>query len=278
VYHVFDVIQTCLYIHKDTYCIRIYIHTYDIYTYIYIYVHARSRMYDDSYHNLYHVFDVTHKYVCIYIKIHTCKRIYIPYTYIHIYMYIHIYIYTRSSMHNDSYRNLYHVFDVMHKYVCMYIKIHTCTRICIHTYHTYTYIHIYMNVCIHVYTHTHTHIRSRMYDNSYRNFYHVFDVTHIYTLIYTYVYYYIYIHIHTYARCRMYDNSYHNFYHVFDVTQTVFVLGTRSGIIACLTPMERFALVVAALCHDLEHPGVNNMRLIQKAKQLRCVCACVCDE
>jgi hypothetical protein len=53
------------------------------------------------------------------------------------------------------------------------------------------------------------------------------------------------------VRDRMFDNPYHNFHHVFDVLQTTLVLGLRSGIIATLSTMERFALAVGALCHDL---------------------------
>lgn len=73
---------------------------------------------------------------------------------------------------------------------------------------------------------------------------------------------------------RMWDNPYHNFFHVFDVMQTVYSLGISTGLIETLSHWERFALIVAALCHDLEHPGVNNMLLIHKVDvdtQFRCV-------
>jgi hypothetical protein len=69
------------------------------------------------------------------------------------------------------------------------------------------------------------------------------------------------------VRSRMFDHPYHNFHHVFDVLQTTFVLGLRSGIIPTLSTMERFALAVAALCHDLEHPGISNLELLQSRRQ-----------
>ncbi|KAJ1464748.1 hypothetical protein T484DRAFT_1867930 [Baffinella frigidus] len=61
------------------------------------------------------------------------------------------------------------------------------------------------------------------------------------------------------VRESMYDNAYHNFYHVFDVTQTVSVMARRAGTLDRLNAWERFALLAAALCHDLEHPGVTSM-------------------
>ncbi|KAJ1480619.1 hypothetical protein T484DRAFT_1900840, partial [Baffinella frigidus] len=62
-------------------------------------------------------------------------------------------------------------------------------------------------------------------------------------------------------RESMYDNAYHNFYHVFDVTQTVSVIARRTGTLDRLNAWERFALLAAALCHDLEHPGVTSVFL-----------------
>ena len=59
------------------------------------------------------------------------------------------------------------------------------------------------------------------------------------------------------VREQMYDNPYHNWAHVFDVTQTLYVLATMTGTFERLDAWERFALLVAALCHDLEHPGVD---------------------
>ncbi|KAJ1471739.1 hypothetical protein T484DRAFT_1639619 [Baffinella frigidus] len=63
------------------------------------------------------------------------------------------------------------------------------------------------------------------------------------------------------VREGMHDNAYHNFYHVFDVTQTVSVMARRTGTLDRLNAWERFALLAAALCHDLEHPGVTSVFL-----------------
>jgi len=59
------------------------------------------------------------------------------------------------------------------------------------------------------------------------------------------------------VRASMLDNPYHNFYHVFDVMQTTNALATATGTMARLDAWERFALLSAALCHDMEHPGVS---------------------
>ena len=57
------------------------------------------------------------------------------------------------------------------------------------------------------------------------------------------------------------SNSYHSWIHVFDVTHTVYVLARDSGMMDTLHDIDRFALIVAALCHDLDHPGFSNMNL-----------------
>lgn len=55
-----------------------------------------------------------------------------------------------------------------------------------------------------------------------------------------------------------YLNPYHSFRHAFDVTQFCYMLLVLGGQrAASLTPVEALALVVAAICHDLEHPGTD---------------------
>src|SRR5690606_23428970 len=44
---------------------------------------------------------------------------------------------------------------------------------------------------------------------------------------------------------------YHNFYHAIDVTQFAFVLLNTKKIGSLLTPLDKFAVLVAALCHDI---------------------------
>lgn len=54
---------------------------------------------------------------------------------------------------------------------------------------------------------------------------------------------------------RMNDVPYHNFYHVADVAHTVYRMITLSDCFTCMSQLEKFALMVAAVCHDMDHPG-----------------------
>ena len=58
------------------------------------------------------------------------------------------------------------------------------------------------------------------------------------------------------------DNPYHCFKHAFDVTHTtyLYVLSVRKQV--NLSQIEMFCLLVAALVHDMDHPGVTNAYLI----------------
>ena len=58
------------------------------------------------------------------------------------------------------------------------------------------------------------------------------------------------------------ENPYHNFRHGCDVAHTVYKLITDSRIHIILSQLEVFALVTAALAHDIGHPGLNNGYLI----------------
>jgi len=53
-------------------------------------------------------------------------------------------------------------------------------------------------------------------------------------------------------------NEYHNFTHAFDVMQTVFVFLSDSNARSFLTSLDVFGLLVAAICHDVEHDGFTN--------------------
>lgn len=48
---------------------------------------------------------------------------------------------------------------------------------------------------------------------------------------------------------------YHNFFHVVDVTHAAFRFIRLAGGRARMSPAEKLALMVAALCHDMDHPG-----------------------
>lgn len=58
------------------------------------------------------------------------------------------------------------------------------------------------------------------------------------------------------------ENPYHNFRHGCDVAHTVYKLITDSRIHMVLSQLEVFALITAALAHDIGHPGLNNGYLI----------------
>lgn len=54
------------------------------------------------------------------------------------------------------------------------------------------------------------------------------------------------------------ENSYHNFRHAFNVVQTLHVFLTTYEAKKFFSTIDIFALLFAAVCHDIEHPGFNN--------------------
>lgn len=64
------------------------------------------------------------------------------------------------------------------------------------------------------------------------------------------------------------DVPYHNFLHAFDVTQTTFCMLTTMGGRDLLQPIEIYALMLSALFHDLEHPGLNNAYHVKAGTEL----------
>ncbi|KAL0207496.1 hypothetical protein P9112_012124 [Eukaryota sp. TZLM1-RC] len=63
-------------------------------------------------------------------------------------------------------------------------------------------------------------------------------------------------------------NPYHNFHHAVDVSQGVFVFLKHALPEQFVTPLMALALMTAGLCHDIEHPGLNNAFLIQSKSPL----------
>ncbi|EER07336.1 cyclic nucleotide phosphodiesterase, putative [Perkinsus marinus ATCC 50983] len=76
------------------------------------------------------------------------------------------------------------------------------------------------------------------------------------------------------------DNPYHNFYHAYQVMSCVGYVMFNAGCsvrpggpaggprdVIC-TPLEEFSLLIAALCHDVNHPGFNNDYFIKGRKHL----------
>lgn len=72
------------------------------------------------------------------------------------------------------------------------------------------------------------------------------------------------------AICENYqDNPFHNFYHAFSVCQMIFALSeAHSQFSKFLTLSDTFALLISALGHDLNHPGVTNVFMINSRHSL----------
>jgi len=65
--------------------------------------------------------------------------------------------------------------------------------------------------------------------------------------------------------------AYHNFLHVCDVTHSVYRMISLVDPILTFTTIERLGLMVAALGHDLGHPGINNAFLVNTRDSLATV-------
>jgi 3'5'-cyclic nucleotide phosphodiesterase len=63
-------------------------------------------------------------------------------------------------------------------------------------------------------------------------------------------------------------NQFHNAMHAADVAHTVSYCISNSGVGHLLSSYEQFACLTAAMCHDFDHPGVNNTYLSQTGHPL----------
>ena len=61
---------------------------------------------------------------------------------------------------------------------------------------------------------------------------------------------------------RYKDVPYHNFWHCVDVAHTTFLCLSKTRHRTAVTLQESLALLVAAVCHDLEHPGTLRMAML----------------
>lgn len=66
-------------------------------------------------------------------------------------------------------------------------------------------------------------------------------------------------------------NPYHNGIHACDVTQALNCLISTEKIYAKLTPLELLGALMAAMIHDVDHPGVNQNYLVNSSDHLATV-------
>ena len=64
------------------------------------------------------------------------------------------------------------------------------------------------------------------------------------------------------------ENPYHCAMHAADVTQGTYSLMSSCSLFQSLLPIEALALLVSAIVHDVDHPGVNNMFLVNSEDAL----------
>jgi hypothetical protein len=64
------------------------------------------------------------------------------------------------------------------------------------------------------------------------------------------------------------DNPYHCAMHAADVTQGTYSLMCACGLFQSLPPVEALALLVSAIVHDIDHPGVSNGFLVNSESPL----------
>ncbi|XP_048758598.2 dual 3',5'-cyclic-AMP and -GMP phosphodiesterase 11-like isoform X2 [Ostrea edulis] len=64
------------------------------------------------------------------------------------------------------------------------------------------------------------------------------------------------------------DVTYHNWRHAFNVAQTMFCMLKSGQMDNILTETEKLALIIACLCHDLDHRGTNNQFQIKTSSPL----------
>lgn len=63
-------------------------------------------------------------------------------------------------------------------------------------------------------------------------------------------------------------NPFHGWLHAVSVTQMMFLLISKTSLANVLNTKEKFSLFIAALCHDLDHPGLSNAFQINSKSHL----------
>uniref|UniRef100_A0A8C5LW95 PDEase domain-containing protein n=1 Tax=Leptobrachium leishanense TaxID=445787 RepID=A0A8C5LW95_9ANUR len=64
------------------------------------------------------------------------------------------------------------------------------------------------------------------------------------------------------------ENPFHNFRHGFCVAQTMYTVIWTCDLQDLLSPVDIVSLMVAALCHDLDHPGLSNVYQVNAGTEL----------
>lgn len=72
----------------------------------------------------------------------------------------------------------------------------------------------------------------------------------------------------TAVRGKYRDNPFHNFYHAFSVLHATFMMLIHTQVGSMLTKLDVFATMVAAFCHDIDHPGHNNAYEVNSVSEL----------
>merc|ERR1719329_1219793 len=73
---------------------------------------------------------------------------------------------------------------------------------------------------------------------------------------------------HEQARLSYQDNPYHNYKHACDVVSSVFRVFLRLRCVEWMRDNDMYALLVAALCHDIGHPGRTTPFLVETKHEL----------
>lgn len=70
------------------------------------------------------------------------------------------------------------------------------------------------------------------------------------------------------GECNKRKNPYHNFNHCFSVMHSLYMLLSSTCAVSFFTPLDIFGLLIAAICHDIDHTGRTNMFEVNSKSQL----------
>lgn len=70
------------------------------------------------------------------------------------------------------------------------------------------------------------------------------------------------------AKWKYHDNPFHNWFHGFSVFQMCYYQLAVSPLQELFTTLDVFGLMIASLCHDLDHPGFTNNFMVDSQSEL----------